>query len=311
MTPRVSVLIPCHDAAPYIAETLDSVLRQTWTNIEVIVVDDGSRDRSPVIVEGFADRGVRLIRQPRRGAAAARNRAYEVSVGDFIQFLDADDLIDPDKIERQMSRLAGSRSAVASAEWGRFQGDPGATVFEPEANWEDLQPMEWLLRSRHDGQGMLFPALWLIPRGVAQDAGPWNESLSLGDDGEYFTRAVLAADRVLFCEGARCRYRSGIAGSLSGSKNWESGFAVIELCERHVRARDDSQRARRAFALSWQHLAHACYPHDPIMAEKALARARALHPVTIGPDGGAAFKGLSRLLGWRSARRLQTIFGRS
>ena len=107
---------------------------------------------------------------------------------------------------------------------------------------------------------MLFPALWLIPRLVADTAGPWNETLSLGDDGEYFTRIVLAAEQVLFRPGARCLYRSGLGGSLSGRKSpeaWHSQFCVIELCEAHVRAREDSERVRRGFALSWQHLAHA------------------------------------------------------
>jgi glycosyltransferase involved in cell wall biosynthesis len=308
--PRVSVLIPCHNAQAYIAETLDSVLRQTWANLQVIVVDDGSSDGSAAIVEGFADRGVRLVRQARRGAAAARNRAYQVSDGDFVQFLDADDLIDPDKIALQMARLAGRRTAVASAQWGRFGDDPAATVFAPESNWEDLPPVEWLLRSRQAGEGMLFPALWLVPRPVAAAAGPWDESLSLNDDGEYFTRVVLAADQVLFCRGARCRYRSGVAGSLSGSKNWRSGFAAIDLCERHVRARDDGDRARRTFALSWQHLAHASYPYEPAIARRALARAKALHPVRIRPGGGVVFRTLSRLIGWRAARRLQIASGR-
>src|SRR5262249_32944277 len=137
--------------------------------------------------------------------------------------------------------------------------------------------------------------------------------LSLGDDGEYFTRVVLAAERVLFCEGARCYYRSGLPGSLSGYKSkeaWLSQFRVLDLCESHVRAREDSERVRRGFALSWPHLAHACYPYAPDLAERALARALALHRDTIQPEGGTAFHVVSKLLGWRLARRLQVASGR-
>ena len=105
---------------------------------------------------------------------------------------------------------------------------------------------------------------------MARAAGPWNERLSLNDDGEYFTRVALAAERVLFCEGARCRYRSGIAGSLSGSRNWTSGSAALALCEQHMREREDSERVRRGFALAWQHLAHACHPYAPELAREVV-----------------------------------------
>ncbi len=307
MTPKVSVVIPCYNAGSHIGETLDSVFAQTWPNIEVIVVDDGSTDDSAAVVKGHGS--ATLICQDNRGAAAARNRGLAESSGDFLQFLDADDIIDPDKISLQMARLHDRPDSVASAEWGRFSESPARTAFVREGNWEDLSPLEWLVRSRADGLGMLFPALWLVPRAVAEAAGPWNEALSLNDDGEYFTRVVLASDAVLFCEGARCRYRSGVAGSLSSSKNWASGFAAIDLCETHVRAREDSERVRRGFALSWQHLAHGAYPYAPAVAEEALTRGRALHPAVIRPGGGRAFKALSRLLGWRTARRLQVAAG--
>lgn len=302
--PRVSVLIPCHNAEAYVADTLQSVLGQTWPDIEVIVVDDGSTDGSASVVERFASQGVRLVRQPCRGASAARNRAFAESTGAFIQFIDADDLIDPDKIAVQMARLADRSDCIASGQWGRFRGDPKDTVFRPEPTWEDLAPVEWLVRARLDGQGMLFPALWLAPRAIVEAAGPWNEALSLGDDGEFFTRAVLASQSVLFCPEAHCRYRS-VPGSLSSTRRYDSAFEVVRLCEGHVRAREDSERVRRGFALTWQHLAHSAYPYDRALAERAARKAASLHPVRIHPGGGPVFNLLKRLVGWRIARLLQ------
>jgi hypothetical protein len=237
-----------------------------------------------------------------------------VSTGQYIQFIDADDLISPDKIERQMARLVDNPRCVASSEWGRFYRTPNETRFNPEPVWCDLDPLDWLSASRANGLGMLFPALWLIPRPIVEAVGSWNESLSLGDDGEYFTRILLASARVLFCAGARCYYRSGLVASLSGRKSsdaWASQFRVIELCETNVRAREDSERVRRGFSLSWQHFAHACYPYQPDLSERALARARAIHNVTIHPDGGPTFHIISRLIGWRAARRMQVASGRS
>jgi glycosyltransferase involved in cell wall biosynthesis len=313
--PKVSVLIPCFNAEIFIGETLESVFQQTWSEVEVIVVDDGSQDGSAAEIDKFRSAGVKLIRQQNMGAGAARNRAYQCSTGTFIQFLDADDIIQSNKIELQITRLIDHPRCVASAEWGRFYEHPRETKFIPELVWCDLEPLDWLALSRNDGLGMMFPALWLIPRTIVNAAGPWNAALSvgLGDDGEYFTRILLCADRVLFCPGAQCCYRSGIAGSLSKQKSrlaWTSEFRIVELCEEHVRAHEDSERIRRAFALSWQHFAHAAYPYDPALAEQAIARAQTLHPVRIMPGGGPRFQMLSRIIGWRAARRLQVASGR-
>lgn len=313
MPPLVSVLIPCYNAAPYVGATLQSVLAQTWRPLEVIVVDDGSTDASAEIVASFAQHGVKLIRQANRGQTAALNTALAAATGQYIQYLDADDLIDPSKIELQMTRLLPAPECIVSAEWGRFYDSPKNTRFEPEPVWCDMHPIDWLATSRLDGEGMMFPAIWLLPMTIVQAIGPWDETLTLNNDAEYFTRALIAAKRVLFCPGARCYYRSGLTTSLSGRKSiraWQSQFRVIELCEMYVRSHEDSVRVRRGFALSWQHLAHASYPYAPAIARQALERARVLHPVRISPDGGPTFKLLSRLVGWRIARRLQVFTGR-
>jgi glycosyltransferase involved in cell wall biosynthesis len=277
------------------------------------VVDDGSTDRSVEIVRGFARSNLTLIRQENRGQTAAFNVCLTHASGDFVQYLDADDLIDPDKIEGQLRRIVEHPGVVASAEWGRFYGSPAEARFDPELVWQDLDPLDWLALSRAEGLGMMFPALWLVPMQIVQTVGPWAEDLTLNNDAEYFTRVLLASDRVLFCANARCRYRSGLQGSLSKRKTpqaWRSQFRVIELCETYVRAREDTERIRRGFALSWQHLAHAAYPYIRDIAEKSLVRARLLHPVAIQPDGGPLFHFVSKLVGWRAARVLQVVSGR-
>lgn len=310
---KVSVVIPCYNAARYVAETLESLRQQTWPNVEVIVVDDGSTDDSARIIEAFAGLDLTLIRQSNRGQTAALNVGLARATGDFVQYLDADDLIDADKIAVQMARLADAPGCVASARWGRFYDRPEDTRFEVDTVSRDLDSLDWLVESRAEGHGMMFPALWLVPMPIVQAAGPWREELTLNNDAEYFTRVLLAAERVLFCEDARCRYRSGISGSLSGRKttaHWTSQAKVLELCQQRVLARDNGERARRGFSLSWQHLAHGCYPYDRSLAEDALARAHALYPERIRPRGGPAFMTLCRLIGWRAARRLQVVSGR-
>ena len=190
---------------------MESVFRQTWQNIEVIVVDDGSKDNSANVVRGFCRPNLKLIEQTNHGQTAALNECLAHANGDLVQYLDADDLIAPDKIELQVARLLNTSRTVATAEWGRFYGAPAEASFTPDKTWADLDALDWLALSRADGLGMMFPALWLIPMSIVRAVGPWRVELSLNNDAEYFTRVLLAADRVLFCAGARCYYRSGLA----------------------------------------------------------------------------------------------------
>jgi glycosyltransferase involved in cell wall biosynthesis len=312
--PLVSVLIPCYNSGRWISDTLESVLAQTWPNMEIIVVNDGSTDDSRSILDGYLSRGVKVIDQPNRGQTAALNRCLSAAHGEFIQYLDADDLLASDKIELQMRRLADKPDCIASAEWARFREEPATTEFTPDETWQDLNPVDWLVANWKDGGGMMYPAMWLLPRTIVDAIGPWREDLTLINDTDYFTRAVLASRRVLFCEGARTYYRSGILGSLSGLKSrkgWESQFKVIELCQKYLLAREDTDRTRRACSMLWQRLAHASYPYYRSLANQALERAFLLHKSRLVPDGGPTFNFASRLVGWKAARLFQRWSGRA
>ncbi len=305
----ISVLIPAYNASAFIVETLASVRAQTWQRLEIIVVDDGSRDDTADVVAGIADARIRLIRQDNAGAAAARNRAILEAQGDFIQFLDADDLIDPDKLSLQMARLAARPDCVATAEWARFWKYPANAAFTPLANWRDMAPMDYLLSSG-EGLQMLFPAIWLIPRSIVDAIGPWDTTLSLGDDCEYFTRVALAAREVLHCPGARCRYRVGVPGSLSKSKSaqaWQSQLRVLDSCSAHLLAREDTERVRKTLSILYQQLAHGCAPYSPELCDTALARARHYHEIVIPAAGSPAFRMLASAIGWRKTRHLTTF----
>lgn len=311
--PLVSILIPCYNAERWIAQTLESAFAQSWPNIEVIVVDDGSTDQSADVLATFVSRGLKIVSQPNRGQTAALNRCLKEARGEFIQYLDADDILAPDKIERQMRRLQMNLDCIAMAEWARFRDDPQSAVFESYPCWQDLLPVDWLVADWKDGGGMMYPAMWLLPRSIVDSIGPWREDLTLINDTEYFTRAVLASRHVLFSEGARTYYRSGIAGSLSGLKSrkgWQSQFKVIDLCQSYLLAREESDRTRRVCAMLWQRFAHAVYPYDKTLANQALDRALQIHQVRLTPEGGPRFRLASHLLGWKLSRILQKWSGR-
>src|SRR5580693_7854433 len=106
MKPLVSILIPAYNAEAWISDTLRSAIGQTWEPKEIIVVDDGSKDQTLAIARQFESKQVRVVSQENQGAAAARNKCFSLSQGQYIQWLDADDLLGPDKISRQMEVLS-------------------------------------------------------------------------------------------------------------------------------------------------------------------------------------------------------------
>lgn len=145
--PLVSVVIPAYNAAPFIAATLESVLAQTYRNLEVLVVDDGSKDDTPDIVARVASRDerVRLLRQSNGGVASARNLAIGVSSGTYIAPVDADDIWFPSKIERQVDSLerAGPSAGLNYTWWIGL--DEGGTQTIQSYPWR----LEGDLRDRH------------------------------------------------------------------------------------------------------------------------------------------------------------------
>ncbi len=313
--PLVSILIPCYNAEPWLAATLESALTQTHPATEIILVDDGSRDGSLELARSFADRGVRTVAQANAGASAARNRAFRESRGEFIQYLDADDLLSPGKIAAQVALLATRpRGAVASCAWGRFVDDPATAQFVDEDVFHDFPPLDFLVLAGLTG-AMMHPAAWLVPRTVAEQAGPWNESLSLNDDGEFFCRVLLWASGVAFCDrpSARTFYRSGLKRSQSrqrGLRARRSQFHSLELITRELTSREETPRSRRACAGYWRRYVHDFYPAPGNLIRRAEAEVRKLgEPVGRPPMGGLT-AALAGLLGWKTVRWLKYLVRR-
>jgi glycosyltransferase involved in cell wall biosynthesis len=308
MPPLVSILIPCHNAEQWLTATLESALNQTWQHTEIIFVDDGSTDASLAIAQSFQSPKLKVISQANRGASKARNTALRNAQGDFIQYLDADDLVAPDKVERQIELLqAGNQNCVASGAWARFYHHYSEALFQPQPLWADFEPVDWLICA-WEGNWMMHPAAWLVPRAIADLAGTWDESLSLNDDGEYFCRVVLASHAIKFCAASRVYYRSGIQNSLSRSKSeaaWRSLWRSLQLDCIHVFDRENSPRTRHACANRFQRLIYDIYPNYPSLLCEIEAEIQRLGGADLTPVGSPLFQKTATLLGWKFAKRLQ------
>lgn len=312
MKPLVSILIPAYNAAPWIADTIRSAQRQTWDRKEVIVVDDGSTDRTLSIARQFASTGVAVVTQDNQGASAARNKAFSLCQGDYIQWLDADDLLAADKISRQMEfvgRCADSRT-LFSSEWGRFMYCASRAKFLMTPLWADLSPVVWLLRKL--GQNLhMQPATWLVSRELTEAAGPWDTRLSLDDDGEYFCRVILASDGIRFVPGAKSFYRMSGFNSLSNvdqsDKKLESLWLSLQLHIRYLLSLEDSARTRAACVTYLQNWLNYFYPSrfDLITSAEQLA-------TTLGGQLGLPqlrwkYAWIEKILGRETANRAQVF----
>ncbi len=208
MKPLVSILIPAFNAENHVAEAIASAVAQSWPHTEVIVVDDGSTDGTLAVASQFTSRGVTVVTQAHGGASVARNRALTLSRGDYIQWLDADDLLGPTKIERQLSALDDSSSArtLLSCSWAAFFSRQSRASFQPTPLWQDLSPVEWL-RLKMSHNIFMQTGAWLVSRELTAAAGPWDPDLQVDDDGEYFCRVLLHCDAVRFVPEAQTFYR--------------------------------------------------------------------------------------------------------
>ncbi len=313
MTPKVSILIPCYNSQEWIESAIASALEQTWKSIEIIVVDDGSTDESLERARKFDLPEVKLIAQSNQGASRARNVAFENCSGDYIQYLDADDILHPTKIEIQLSFLEEYSTSphIASCPWGGFTSNTGEATFIQQPAWSDLPSLDWLVSS-WEGGGMMHPAAWLTPRSVIEQAGPWNEELSLNDDGEFFTRVLLASQGVIHCQEAKSYYRTGHPGRLSStqtSQAWLSAYTAVELSTQALLETEDSQRTRHACASAFQRFCYTAYPHSRDLIAQAEKRVVELGGTDLRIEGGARFQRIASLFGWKCAKRLQGWIG--
>lgn len=303
--------MPVYNAERYVGAALESVLGQDYPNVEVIAVNDGSTDRSAEVLAHYQER-LTVLNQENGGQCVAANRAFEASSGELIKFFDADDIMSPDMISRQVSRLGARRDAVALGEWTRFYGnEPAHENFPSRRMYRDADPVDWLTQEWTVSQPMMQCALWLVPRRIVERAGLWDERLSLINDFEYFARILTNSSQILYSPGARLFYRSAVPNSLSGQKSRSavvSQHLSLMLSTEHLLATSDSEVSRRACANMLQQFIYEHYPLHVDLRRSAAARIRELGGAKVDPIGPPNFHRLRRLVGWRAARQIQRAF---
>ena len=319
--PLVSVLIPAYNVERYGAKTVRSVLDQTYPNVEIIVVDDGSTDQTLDVLRQFEAQGVRVIAQANAGACVARNRALAEASGEYLQYLDADDLLSPDKIERQVDLLSRSPEgclAIGGTVYFDDGTDPNEGRFSRgslSVNSDD--PVQWLvdLWTPNKGWGMVSLHAWLIPRAVADEAGEWDPAVTQDQDGEYMARVLMAASGVRWDAEGRAYYRKfGHAGSVSrgrSARHLQGRLRAIDSKAHHVLPQTSAaNRAQAAAGLARQYrdVAFHAYPAYQDVFREAEWRAKRLGDSDVRFHRNTRLKHVERLAGWKVAKRLGHSF---
>jgi O-antigen/teichoic acid export membrane protein/glycosyltransferase involved in cell wall biosynthesis len=312
----VSILIPAYNAQRWIADTLRSALEQTWPRIEIIVVDDGSKDETVTIARQFESQGVCVVVQSNQGASAARNNAFAHSHGDFIQWLDADDLLAPDKIAKQMEPvmqgLVGPRTLL-SGSWAHFMYRPWRAEFKPSSLWCDLSPREWLIRKM--GENIFMQTgTWLVSREMTEAAGPWDTRLLGDDDGEYFCRVLMASEGVRFIADAKVYYRAFRFDGLSYIGRFpekiDAHWKSMQLHIRYLRSYGDDARARAACVQYIRDSLIYFYPESPQIMRQVSELTQELGEPVGAPGLSWKYAWIEKSMGWNVTKAVQRTLRR-
>jgi len=299
----VSVIIPCYNAERWIDEAIQSALNQTYSPVEVIVVDDGSSDGSWKKIQEF---GSRVIAEtgPNRGGSAARNRGFVLSRGDYIQFLDADDYLLPKKIPRQVAFLEASGADVVYGDWRHehFLPDGSSQLEEIAVSGAQADVLSALLSG-----WWVAPAALLFRRHVLEKTGGWDESLAAAQDRDLFISIAMTDAKIAYQPGCYSIYRRYGHDTVStGSRmRWlDNHCRVLDKAAAALNAAERMKSEyRRALASSYFHLARNYFDRDRKKYRETMEKVLMLEP-EFQPRESAIYGLAKRMFGFSAAESL-------
>jgi glycosyltransferase involved in cell wall biosynthesis len=276
----VAVIIPCWNAQQWIARAIESVLNQNYPDFEIIVIDDGSIDKSLEIIKSFGNR-VRWETGPNSGACAARNRGLSLSTAKYVLFLDADDYLDEgylshlgNVLRTDIYDLVLTSYAVEHADRSR------SSVQRPPAS-SSLELMVSACLAGWSGwvQWTTFTSSMVFSSEFIKRIGSWNESVAVLQDFEIGLRAVLKNPRVGFSPESVAIYvqhesETRVSNRIRGTAAWQTVFSFLEALADQIKSHDHPEISRR-YGYLYYHVARKLYQAGWLQCgDEALRRAR-------------------------------------
>ena len=289
--PLISVCMPAFNAGKFITEAIQSILNQSYTNWELIIVNDGSTDDTLKKVEPFTeDNRIKVFSQINKGQCAAANKAYSYSKGQYIKFFDADDILSLNFLENQVIKINGNDNKIATARWGRFHNDDINTFKIEPANFPDTEkPIDWLVRSMNNGNITLQCALFLIPRKILAKSGLWEEMINSNDSILYYRSVNNSLSS-----------QKSIKSLNSAYLSISSGINVLLMCEY-------SERTKKMAADTFQLWAFEFYLIHYELYKKSIRKIQEYGGSNVKFPSGGVTKLLINLLGWKLTKRIKLL----
>lgn len=297
----VSVIIPAYNSEQTISKTIQSVLKQDYDPIEIIVVNDGSLDNTERVVKEFKE--VQYFYQKNSGVSAARNYGLSLAKGQYIQYLDADDLLAEGKIRNQVSAMQNNNADVAYGDWIKF--------IEEHSIFKELELVKRSMERRPEIE--LITDFWiplaalLYSRKIVEKIGEWNLNLPIIQDARYALDAARCGAKFIYTEGVVAYYRAHTAGSLST----KSRISFMSDCLKNAIEIDldwrksyhqDIER-KEAIISVLRFCVNEFSGIDKNLHKQAVEKILEIDPQYI-PKGSKGLMALSKLLGYRNAERI-------
>jgi glycosyltransferase involved in cell wall biosynthesis len=305
----ISILIPCHNARQWIGAAIESALGQTHPHCEVMVADDGSTDGSLDVIRSYGER-IEVLALPHSGATAARNALLSRARGEWVQYLDADDLLEPEKIARQVAALP--KHPDADVLYGPvtmlYCDGSGETGREVVPIPEPHDP--WILLAR-----------WYLPqtgaplwrRQALVDVGGWTVDQPCCQEHELYLRLLIAGKRFVYAPAGGAVYRQWSETTLwkrDRSRTRRERLKILDRAEAHLRAaRALTPERLQAINLGRFETARSAWASNPAEGRAAHATIRPGWP-RFRPQGPAApplYRATYGVLGFAAAERLAAL----
>jgi glycosyltransferase involved in cell wall biosynthesis len=306
MKSLVSIIVPVFNSEKYLKQAIDSALEQSWQNKEIIVVDDGSTDNSFAIARSFQSHQIKVIQQTNQGGCAARNRGFAESKGEYIQWLDADDYLEPTKIEDQIKAALLHPDAVIYGVWiNRIETKSKVQFSSRNLIEPTSDPLGVHLA------GMLAPTVaFLTPRSAINKIGGWDESLAADQDGDLLMRLMLQDIPFIHAPGGGgiWRHHSSLH-RVSKSCSLKSISSRYQVCCKVIEQLQQQNKLNQyAQLLAWKldRLAQLAILDYPTLAEKCLIKAQEIFP-HYQPQGSHSYQLLRKFFGLQGSEKIRHL----
>ncbi|MDJ0742761.1 MAG: glycosyltransferase [Xenococcaceae cyanobacterium MO_167.B27] len=305
MEKLVSIIIPCFNKEKWLKEAIDSCLNQTYPHIEVIVIDDGSTDNSLEIIKSY---GTKIIWETgeNRGANYARNRGFILSSGSYIQYLDADDYLLPEKIAKQVHCLAATGADVVYSDETHITYLPDGKSISTELKLDGLQ--EDLLELFLCCKAYIQTANPLFKRELIANSSGWDETLKAAQDIDFFRTVTMDGARFIYEPGFYLvyrRYESDDRITCNLDNVWKFRLLATEKAEKKLLELDKlSTKYKKALAYFYCKIAlfgcsYLNYVQHLGLLKKIITLDPSFHPDRyMFKSGGAIYRNLNKIFGF-------------